>query len=77
MTDNSYIKQLVQAEVRDGMDIPGKFCDCIITELISDRNKVLYRTALNELGTFFFKQLDIPRLRAEIRKCHSEFGMDI
>ena len=77
MSDNSYIKQLIQSEVRDGIDIAGKFCDCITTELISDRNKVIYRTALNELGTFFFKQLDIPRLRAEIRKFHEEMGLTI
>lgn len=77
LSDSSYIKQVIQAEVRDGIDISGKFCDCIITELIADRNKVLYRTALNELGTFFFKQLDIPRLRNEIRKFHEELGLTI
>lgn len=77
MTDSSYIKQIVQAEVRDNIDISGKFCDCITTELIADRNKVIYRTALNELGTFFFKQLDIPRLRNEIKKFHDEMGLSI
>ena len=77
MSDSSYIKQLIQAEVRDGIDISGKFCDCITTELIADRNKVIYRTALNDLGTFFFKQLDIPRLRNEIKKFHEEMGLSI
>lgn len=77
MSDSSYIKQLVQAEVRDRIDISGKFCDCITTELIADRNKVVYRTALNELGTFFFKQLDVPRLRAEIKRFHQDIGLDL
>lgn len=77
MSDSSYIKQLIQAEVRDSIDISGKFCDCITTELIADRNKVIYRTALNDLGTFFFKQLDIPRLRNEIKKFHEEMGLSI
>lgn len=77
MTDSNYIKQLIQSEVRDGIDISGKFCDCITTELIADRNKVIYRTALNTLGTFFFEQLDIPRLRSEIKKFHDEMGLTI
>ena len=77
MTDTSYIKKLVLAEVRDNIDIPGKFCDCVTTELITDSEKVLYRTALNELGLFFFKKLDVPRLRAEIRKFHEEMEVPL
>lgn len=77
MTDTSYVKKIVLAEVRDSIDIPSKFCDCVITELITDSEKVSYRTALNELGLFFFKKLDIPRLRAEIRKFHEDMGLSL
>lgn len=77
LIDKDYIRQIIQAEVRDGIDIPGMFADCIITELISEKQKVLYRNALNELGLFFYEQLDIPRLRSEIRRFYEEFGIDI
>lgn len=77
MVDNNYIKKLVLSEVRDNIDIPGKFCDCVTTELITESQKVMYRTALNKLGMFFFEQLDIPRLREEIRKYHDEMGLQL
>lgn len=77
MTDDSFIKKLVLLEVRDNVDIPGKFCDCVTTELVTDSKKVMYRTALNKLGLFFFEQLDIPRLRREIQKFHDEMGLEI
>lgn len=77
MSDNNYVKKLVLAEVRDNIDIPGKFCDCVITELVTDSKKVMYRTALNKLGLFFFEQLDIARLREEIRRYHEEMGLDL
>lgn len=76
MSDTDYLRQLIQQEVRENIDIPGMFTDCIITELISTKQKVKYRTALNELGLFFFKQLDIARLRKELKKFYSEFGID-
>lgn len=77
LVDKDYIRQVVQAEVRDNIDIPGMFTDCIVTELISDKQKVLYRDALNELGMFFYRQLDINRLRDEIKKFYNEFGIEI
>jgi len=77
LKDSSYVKQLVLAEVRDNIDIPGMFADCVTTELLSESQKVLYRTALNELGLFFYKQLDLPRLRSEIRKFYEELGISL
>lgn len=77
MADKDYIRQIVQAEVRDNLDIPGIFSDCITTELISEKQKVLYRDALNQLGLFFYNQLDIPRLRSEIRQFYEECGIEL
>lgn len=77
MVDKDYIRQVVQAEVRDNIDIPGVFTDCVTTELISEKQKVLYRDALNELGTFFFQQLDIDRLRRELNRFYSEMGIEL
>lgn len=77
LVDKDYIRQIVQAEVRDNIDIPGMFTDCVVTELISEKQKVLYRDALNQLGLFFFHQLDIARLREELRNFYDEFGIDL
>lgn len=75
LVDKSFLRQIVQAEVRDNIDIPSIFIDCITTELISEKQKILYRDALNELGFFFYSNLDIDRLRREIRDFYS--GCDI
>lgn len=77
IADRDFIRQLVQAEVRENMDVPGIFTDCIATELISERKKVLYRDALNKLGLFFYEQLDIPRMREELRRFYKEFGIEL
>ena len=77
LIDKDYIRQIVQAEVRDNIDIPGMFTDCVVTELISEKQKVLYRDALNQLGLFFFHQLDVARLREELRNFYDEFGIEL
>lgn len=77
LSDRDYIRQLVQEEVRESLDVPGVFCDCVVTELISEKQKVLYRDALNQLGLFFFHQLDVARLRDELRKFYKEFGIEL
>ena len=77
MTDKDYIRQLIQAEVRDVIDLPGIFSDCVTTELISEKQKVLYRNALNMLGIFFYDQIDIPRLRNELKTFYAECGIDL
>jgi hypothetical protein len=77
LVDKDYIRQVIQAEVRDNIDIPGMFVDCIVTELISEKQKILYRDALNQLGLFFFHQLDVARLRDEIRKFYEEFDIEL
>ncbi len=77
LSEKDFIRQIIQAEVRDNADAPGIFCDCVTTELISEKQKVLYREALNNLGLFFFQQLDIDRLRKEIRQFFSECEIDI
>lgn len=77
MSDKEFIKQTIQAEVREGTDIIGPFSDCITAELISNSKRVVYRDALNELGRFFFEQLDIPRFRKELQGFYREFGIEL
>lgn len=77
LSERDYIRQLIQAEVRDNADAPGIFCDCVTTELISEKQKVLYREALNTLGLFFYNQLNIDRLRSELRKFFDDCNIDL
>lgn len=59
------------------MDISGAFLDCIDQEIISNdrvRNKNVY---LKKLGEFYYSELDLERLRKEIRKFASEVGVEV
>lgn len=77
LSEKDYLRQLIQAEVRENADTPGVFCDCVTTELISEKQKVLYREALNNLGLFFYQQLDIQRLRNELRKFFADCEIEL
>lgn len=77
LSDRDFIRQIIQAEVRANLDIPGIFSDCVTTELISEKQKVSYRDALNQLGLFFYQQLDIDRLRRELRRFYEDCGVDL
>lgn len=77
LSEKDYLRQLIQSEVRENTDTPGIFCDCVTTELISEKQKVLYREALNNLGLFFYEQLDVNRLRNELRKFFEECEIEL
>lgn len=76
LTNSAYIKSLVLSEARL-MDICGAFLDCIDQEIISNdivRKKNFY---LKQLGEFYFSELDIDRLRKEIRQFADELGVPL
>lgn len=77
LADKDYIRQIIQAEVRENIDISGPFSDCVVTGLIHNKQKVLYRNALNALGFFLYKQLDIDRFRDELRKFYLDMEIEI
>lgn len=76
LTSSSYIKSLIVSEAKL-MDISGAFLDCIDQEIISNdriRNKNAH---LRRLGEFYYDELDIKRLRDEIRRFVIDMGIDI
>ena len=76
LTNASYIKSLVVYEAKN-MDVSGAFLDCIDQEIISNdmiRRKNIY---LKKLGEFYYSELDIERLRREIRRFAKELNVDL
>lgn len=75
--DNSaFVKSLVVHEAKQ-MDIGGAFLDCIDQEIIANdmiRKKNVY---LKQLGEFYYSELDLERLRKEIRRFVEEFGVSL
>lgn len=76
LSSSSFVKAVVVKEARQ-LDIGGIFLDCIDQEII-DNDKLRQKNArLKTLGEFYYSQLDLPRLRSEIRKFADELGVKL
>lgn len=76
LTNSSFVKAVVVKEARQ-LDIGGIFLDCIDQEII-DNDKLRQKNArLKTLGEFYYSQLDLARLRSEIRKFADELGVKL
>lgn len=76
MTNSSFVKSIVVKEAKQ-MDIGGAFLDCIDQEIISNdrlRQKNVY---LKQLGEFYYSELNLLRLRREIKRFAIELNVKI
>lgn len=76
LTNQAYIRSLVVHEAKS-MDVSGAFIDCVDQEIIANdmiRKKNVY---MKKLGEFYFSELDVERLRNEIRRFADEFGIEL
>lgn len=76
LNETAFVKSLVLAETRQ-LDMGGFFLDCIDQELTSTGNLRKKNQQMKMLGEFYFSQLDIARLREEIRKFADEMQIEI
>lgn len=76
MTETSFIKALVLKEARQ-LDVSGCFLDCIDQEIISTGQLRRKNYHMKKLGEFYFGELDIPRLRREIKRFADELNIVI
>lgn len=76
LTENAYIRTLIQKEVRE-MDFRGAYIDCIIEDLLSNKKRMDYMYNLDKLSYYYYKNLDIERLRKEIRAILDKAGIDL
>lgn len=65
LTDNAYLRTLIIKEVRD-LDIGGHFIDCVIENILDDKDRMEYMGKLDELARYYYSRLDKGRLRDEI-----------
>ena len=65
--DDDFIERMVQKEARD-LDLYGRFLDCIVEEVLVKKERMKMMAELDKLGSWLFKQMDLPRLREQIKK---------
>lgn len=76
LTNNAFVKHMVIDEVKQ-LDVSGYFLDCIdegIQKNWKTREKNKY---LKTLGEYYFSELDLPRLREEVKKSAKEMGINL
>lgn len=76
LTDSAYIKNCITKEVR-GQDLCGHYIDCIIENILDDKDRMKFMHALDQLADFFYSRLNKERLRSEIRAALDEAGIDL
>lgn len=74
--NNSFVKSIINNEARL-MDISGAFLDCIDQEVIANDHLRQKNAYLKKLGEFYYSELDLPRLRTEIRRFADELGVKV
>lgn len=76
LTDNSYLKTLIIKEVRQ-QDLGGHFIDCIIENILEEKDRMEYMHKLDELAYYYYTRLDRGRLRDEILAVLNDAGVEI
>ena len=76
LTDNSYLKTLIIKEVRN-QDLGGHFVDCIIENILEDKDRMEYMHKLDELAMYYYSRLDRGRLRDEVLALLNNAGVEI
>lgn len=76
LTDNSYLKTLIIKEVRQ-QDLGGPFIDCIIEDILEEKDRMEYMHKLDNLAYYYYSRLDRGRLRDEILAVLNEAGLQI
>lgn len=76
LTDNAYLKTLITKEVRE-QDFCGHFIDCIIENILEEKDRMEYMHKLDELAAYYYSRLDKGRLRDEILAVLNRAGVVI
>lgn len=76
MTNSSFVKSIVVKEAKQ-MDIGGAFLDCIDQEIISNDHLRQKNVYLKQLGEFYYSELNLLRLRREIKRFAIELNVKI
>lgn len=67
LADDDFVRRLVLKETRL-QDFAGVFLDGIVQSILDDKRRMEFMHELDKLADYFWKNLDITRLRLEIIK---------
>lgn len=74
LTDDDFVRRLVLKETRL-QDFSGVFIDGIVQSILDDKHRMEFMHELDKLSDYFWKNLDIERLRSEIIKYGTKYDI--
>lgn len=74
MWDTKFLRREITREVR-GQDFRGFFVDCLFVSICEEKRRMELMRQLDKLSSFLYKQLDLDRMRAEIRGAYCRLGL--
>lgn len=74
LTDDDFVRRLVLKETRL-QDFSGVFVDGIVQSILDDKHRMEFMHELDKLSDYFWKNLDIERLRSEIIKYGTKYDI--
>ena len=76
LDDDGYILNRIIKETRE-QDMCGNFTDCIIEDILEQKERMKYMKELDHLAEYYFSKLDKDRLRKELRLALAEVGIEL
>lgn len=65
IVDDDFVFRMLKKEVR-GLDLQGPFIDCVIDNILRDKERMELMEELDKLSEYLFNKLDIAKLRNKI-----------
>lgn len=76
MHDTKAIKRHIAREVK-GVDFCGYFLDCLMVGLVKTGRHRSIGTTMGQTINFFYNELDVQRLRRELKAYCDKYGREI
>ena len=74
LTDDAFILNYIIKETR-GQDMKGPFTDCIIEDILENKDRMEYMNVLDQVAKYYFSKLDKDRLRNEVKSVLKDCGI--
>lgn len=74
LVDDDFVRRLILRETRL-QDFAGAFVDGIVQSILDDKRRMEFMHELDKLSDYFWKNLDLERLRREIIKYGTKYNI--
>lgn len=75
LTDYKFVERAVLREAKE-LDLSGPFLDCLVATIREEKQRADLLNQLEHLGKFFYRRLELSRLRAAIWEVCKKLEID-